>query len=365
MGAVAKILKAAETKQAADPAAMAERLSELQERVSALPTSTGSLGELSKVAPTAEQESRRNALKWLAVTGAGAVGVGAILRALKAGHERRRRERFIEDIDPYAGMPGREITIPLPHMAKTSSAKEAGILVPALAAAAAAPAAARAAGSGVGNIWERLKGGTRRGVSHLFASTGSPWDEPWFLPAAIVAGLGGGYLGYSKLDKLLEARREARSGRETAKARKEFEEALRAQYTQSELLEQAGKKQPKLKAPDEGGFKFAGAMGMVADAFAQAHVSGELAEQFASMEKSAQGGLEPPRGFGWHSFKGSGRKALGVYLAALALLTAAGTGAGYSFVKSREVKRRKHDIAKDVMRRRALTTPPTITVEPA
>jgi hypothetical protein len=352
MGAVAEIIKAAETKQAVDPAAMAERLSELQQRVSAMPRASESFGALSKVTPTAKQESRRNALKWLAITGVGAAGIGALLRAMKAGHENRRRERLIEDIDPYAGMPGREITIPLPHTAKTASAKEAGILGPAVITAATAPAAARAVGSSAGGIWESLKRKVGKGYEHLFAPTGSPWDDPWFLPAAIGTGLGAGYLGYSKLDKLLEARREARAEREMSKARKEFEDALRSQYMQSELLEQAGKGRPKLSDSGEGGFKFASAMGRVADAFAQAHVSGELEEQFASMEKSAQGVPEQPQGFGWHSLKGSGRKALGAYLAALALLTAAGAGAGYSFVKGRETKRRKHDIARDIMRRR-------------
>lgn len=105
-------------------------------------------------------------------------------------------------------------------------------------------------------------------------------------------------------------------------------------------------------------------MGFVADAFARAHVSGELQEQFDTLEKSAQDPAAT-QGFGWQSFKGSGRKAIGAYLAALALLGVAGGAAGYSFVKGREPKRRKFEMAKDIMRRRSMITPPTVTVEPA
>jgi len=364
MGAVAELIKAAELKQAVDPSAMASKLDALQQRATKMPSAADSLASLSKLTPTAEQESRNNALKWIAATGIGAAGLGAILRGLRSHREGTRRKKLIEDIDPYAGMPGREITIPLPHTKKSSVEKKANPLIPAAIAAATAPSVARAAGSSVGDVWEKTKGGVRKGFEHLFAPTGSAFDNPWFLPGALAAALGGGYLGYSQLDNLLEGRREERAARQMARARKEFEDALRAQYRESELFEQAGKNRPKLS--DGGSFKFsaAGMMGVVADAFAQAHTAGELDAQFASMEKEAQDLPEEQQGFGWNSFKGSGRKALGAYIAALAVLTAAGGAAGYSFVKGREGTRRKHEMAKDVMRRRALATPPTVTVEP-
>ena len=367
MGVVAELIKAAETKEAVDPSVMSKRLDELQQRAAAAPPASSAFSSLSKVAPTSEQESTRNALKWLAITGVGAAGLGALMRGLRARNEGTRRQKLIEDINPYAGMPGREITIPLPHMAKKSSEEKAaiGLAVPAAIAATAGPAVARSVGSSVGGMWDKLKGGASKGMEHLFAPTGSALDKPWFLPAAIAAGLGGGYLGYSKLDSMLEGSRKRRSERQIEKARKEFEDALRAQYRESELFEDASKGR-KAPGAGEGSFKFsaAGMMGVVADAFAQAHVAGELQEQFDQLEKSAAPGEEQP-GFGWGSFKGTGRKALGGYLAALALLTAAGGAAGYSFVKGREGKRRKYEIAKDIMRRRSLATPPTVTVEPA
>ena len=71
-------------------------------------------------------------------------------------------------------------------------------------------------GSGVGDVWEKAKGGVSKGMEHLFSATGSPLDSPWFLPAALAAGLGGGYLGYSQLDKMLDAARAERSERSVA-----------------------------------------------------------------------------------------------------------------------------------------------------
>lgn len=363
MGAVAEIIKAAETKEAVDPTSMLERLNKLETQAASIPSASTELQDLSKRVPTADQESGRKALKWVAISALGSAGVGALLRYMRSRNEGERRRKLVEDIDPYAGMPGREITIPLPHMKQSSLKKEANPLLPAAVIAATGPAAARAVGSSAGDIWDKIKGGTRSTFEHLFASTGSPLDKPWFLPAAIAASLGAGYLGYNKLDKSLESSRKSRSERSLARAKREFEDALKAQYLQSELDEGASKSKPKAALPPaDGGFKFAHALGVVADAFAQAHVTGELARHFETLEKSAQD--EEP-GFGWDSFKGTGRKALGAYLASLALLTAAGAGAGYSFVKGREKGRRKHDISRDILRRRSMTTPPMITVEPS
>jgi hypothetical protein len=240
--------------------------------------------------------------------------------------------------------------------------KEAGIMLPAAIAALAIPPTLRAAGSSIGGAWQGAKRGVSRGFEHLFSSTGSALDNPWFLAGAIAAGLGGGYLGYSQLDKYLEARREGRAQREIDKARKEFEDALRSQYRESELLEQTSKGRRGTTTPS-GSFKFsaAGMMGVVADAFAQAHVNGELEEHFTSIEKQAAEGA----GDDIFQWKGAGRKSLGVYLAALALLTAAGAYGGYSFVKSREKPRIKHELAKEYLRRRTLATPPSVTVETA
>jgi hypothetical protein len=363
MGAIAELIKAAEEKQAISPSVVADKLDVLQRHASSLPPVSEALQSLSQKAPTAEQESGRSALKWIAITGLGAAGVGALLRLMRARREAASRRKLYDEVDPYAGVPGREITVPIPKMPKQGMDKSAaGLALPAAAiAAASAPAAMRAAGTSVGGLWEKAKGGVTRGFEHLFAPTGSPFDAPWFLPTAIAAGLGGGYLGYKQLDKVLEKMRERRSERQLAAAKQEFEEALRTQYREAELAERATKGGRRVSGVEsEGGFKFssAGMMGFVADTFAQAHVNGELEEQFASLEKSAQ----TDESGGWT--KGLGRKSLGAYLAMLAILAAAGGAAGYSFVKGREPERRKHELAKEILRRRSLATPPTVSVEP-
>lgn len=367
MGILAELVKAAEEKQAVDPTITAQKLEELRQRIAAAPPASEALGALERAVPTSESESTRNALKWLAITSLGSAAVGALFRAIRAGRESSRRRQLEREIDPYRGIPGREITIPLPHMKRLSGEKKASIAVPAAIAAATGPAALRAAGGSVGESWENLKGQVSRGMEHLFTPTGSPFDKSWFLPAAIGASLVSGYLGYSELDKLLDRLREKRVSRQMARARREFEDALRAQYREAELAEEATKGR---KGSPSGGFKFsaAGMMGFVADAFAQSHINGEFQEQLAMLEKSAQQSQSQPQSQPqesvWQSLKGGGRKALGVYLATLALLSAAGAGAGYSLVKSREPRRRKHEIAKEILRRRAIATPPTVTVEP-
>ena len=362
MGAIAELIKAAENKEAAGSAATLKQLEALQRRADAIPPASEAFTSLSQKTPTSEEESRRNALKWIAIAGAGGAGLGVLLRTLRAGREAVGRRRLLEEADPYAGMPGREITIPLPKFSepKEAMAKSAvGMLLPAAIAAATIPTAARAAGSDIGGMWDAAKGGVSRGVEHLFSSTGSPWDSPWFLPAAIGAGLGAGYLGYSQLDKVLEKVRKNRSTRHVEEAKQEFEDALRTQYREADLAEKATKG-TRRSGGNDGGFKFsaAGMMGFVADAFAQAHVNGELQEQFNSLEKSA---LDEEGSSSWT--KGLGRKSLGAYLAALALLTVAGGTAGYSYAKSREPERRKHQIAKELLRQRAMSVPPTVSVE--
>jgi len=368
MGAIAEIIKAAEEKRAVDPSAVIDQINAMQSQLSKDQSEPDALKELSAKVPTAKEESASRAKKYIAATALTMLGIGAALRLMRARKEGKSRKRLIEGGGVYAGIPGREITVPLPHMKRSSAndglSKDAGFVLPAALAALTIPPALRAAGSSVGSAWEGAKRKVSHGFETLFTPTGSALDNPWFLAGAIAAGLGGGYLGYSQLDKYLESRREGRAQREIDKARKEFEDALRAQYRESELLEQSGKGKRALPATG-GSFKFssAGMMGVVADAFAQAHVSGELNAQLASIEKQAAD--EESAGDRIFQWKGAGNKSLGVYLAALALLTAAGAYGGYSFVKSRERPRIKHQLAKEYLRRRSLATPPTVSVETA
>lgn len=348
---------AALVKQAAPTTRMPEefmsRLEQLEQEAGAPTTGEADLAQMSAAnLPTTGQESWRHALKWLAVSGATAATVGAALRLLRARSESKRRERLVSELDPYLGMPLREIAVPIaaPKRSNVDIAllKEAGVLLPALGVSAlAAPSLMRGAGSNVGQVAESMKEKGHGLARHLFERTGNASDNPWFYPALLAATTVAGYAGYKGLDALLNTMRERRSSRTIDQAKQEFEQALRTQYEQSGLAEQAGVK----TSADQ--------LGLIADAFGRAHVSGELAEQLATLEKvgfDEEGKLTS-------TTRGLGNKALGLYLTALAVLTAAGGVGGYQYVKSRETGRRKYEVAKDILRRRQLARPAMVTVE--
>ena len=356
MGSLAKLIKQAVPAPATQmPEEFMSRLERLEQEAGAPTTGKADLARMTTLnLPTAGQESWRRTLKWLAVSGAGAATLGALLRLLRARSESGRRQRLIAEMNPYLGMPSREITIPLISPKQASAIKtlfkEAGILLPALAVSAlAAPAVMRGVSSGVGQAIEPVKARGRGLAEHLFAQTGRVSDNPWFYPALLAVTAVSGYAGYKGLDYLLDRMREQRSRRTIGQARQEFEQALRTQYEQSELSERAG---VKLSAAQ---------LGLVADAFGKAHVSGELTAQLATLEKA---GAEEEEGKLTSMTRGLGSKALGLYLTALAVLTTAGAFGGYHAIKGREVQRRKHEAAKDILYRRQLVSPPLVTVEP-
>lgn len=366
MGTLAELVKDAEAiKDAAlpspsgQPAAFLQELEKIRTRAREPATAPADIARMRAPAefggfglPSAREEGRTRALGLLGKIGIGAATLGAILRLLRAGAERARHEELSEFADPYAGAPTRDIRVPFSVVEKGGE-KTAGWALPiAAGATVAAPTVARAAGTGLSELAGRGAEGVERGAGHLFRSTGSPWDEPWVYPAAIAGSIGATYLGYKTIDALLGALKRRRAARELEEAKTEFEEALAAQHRQSELAGQAGVK-----------YSAAGAVGCMADVLARSHLSGELDEQ---LEKLAAA-FEPTeeRGPLWRYTRGLGSKAFGVYLAALTALTLASAAGGYHLAKSREGKRKQYEAAKELLRRRRVSEPPQVAVEPA
>ena len=366
MGTLAELVKDAEAAKEAklpDPSSSPDEflkaVEELRQRATEPATSPADVARMTAPVaaggfglPSARVEGRSRALSMLGKIGIGAATAGAILRLLRAGAERARRQELVEDVGPYAGVPTREITVPF-SVVKKGSTKKAGWALPALAGTAiAAPTVARAAGvrasEALGAGAEKVRGG----VGHLFRATGSPWDEPWIYPAAVLGSIGATYLGYKGVDAILNALRRRRAARELEQARQEFEDALASQYQQSELAEQAGVK-----------YSSAGAVGCMADVLARSHISGELAEQ---LEKFAQE-FQPTEKHGplWQYTRGLGSKTFGLYMAALTALALASAAGGYHLAKSREGKRKQYEAASELLRRRRLAEPPRVVVEPA
>jgi len=294
--------------------------------------------------PSARSETLRSALKWLTIAGGTALTAGVALRLLRASGEAARRRNIINELGPYAGMPGREIHVPI--AVKHGAVKKAA-LVPWLAGAAlTAPSVVRAAGGHISDVAGRAWEKTKDISDKAWAPSGRAVDAPWFLPAAALGTAAAGYLGYRGLDKLLDALRKKRTSRSIAGAKKEFERALTIQRQQAALAGDAGVKYSSV--------------GEFVDMLAEAHVSGELAEQVITLAKA--GAIDPTQSDRkwWH---GSAGAAAGGYLALLAVLGSAALGTGYSFARGREELRKKHEAARDFLRRRMSAEMPRVTVE--
>lgn len=269
--------------------------------------------------PTSTEESKQRALKWALGLGLGAVGVGALIRALRGVRELRQRPL----ISAGDVVPGRELSVRLPKRASDDQLdKEARWYI--------------------GDFVDWLRRKSKGVAQHLTTRTGSPFDSIWFPTLAAAAGAGGAYLGYKGVGKLIDAVAERRKRRQLEDAKREFEQALRAQAREAELASEAG-------------VKYSADMGTAASILAQAHVSGELYAQLDSMDKAA--GLEDdptaesviPKGLGW--------KGLGVYLALLAALGTAGGAAGYHYAKKHDPSQKRYKALQRVLKRRQMATP--------
>ena len=156
-------------------------------------------------------------------------------------------------------------------------------------------------------------------------------------PLAWIAGIAGTYGGYKLANALIEKVDKRRRARELAKAEHDFERALSARLTT----------------------KPASLIGAAVDGVADAYVSGELLKQAETLPAPES---EDGKAW-WDSMRGAGGTATGGYLALLTLLASLGGVGGYQWVKRREVDRRKFEAAKELMLRRQLSSPPTVTVD--
>ncbi len=350
MGSLAKCLKRAGLAEADDQKQQfTQRLSSIETALKDAPT-TGSADIARMEAPidrggfnlpSARSETMRSALKWLAISGGTALTAGVLLRLMRASGETARRRRIIKELDPYAGVPGREIHVPI--ATKRGEVKEAALWPWLLAA----PATARMAGGHISDVAGRAMEKVKDVSEKAWAPSGRAIDAPWFLPALALGTVGAGYLGYSGVDKVLGSLRKRRARRELAKAKSEFEQALQVQRQQGTLAGGAGT-------------KYSSVIGELVDILAGAHVSGELARQIETFTK--EGAFDPTQTQRkwWH---GSAGAATGGYLALLAVLGTLAAGGGYAFAKGREEKRRKHEAARGLLRRRRLAEPPRVIVE--
>lgn len=349
MGALAELIDAATHEKSAVSRERLLHMVGAAEQTAHQPTTgAADLSQMSQTIPTTQQEAFRRSMQWLATAGVTAATAGVLLRALRAARESGGRKRLLEELAPESTSLGGEQTLELPVIKKTAA------VWPWLTAATlVAPTALRAAGSSVGKATEEAGESVHAGMRHLFTPTESPLTHPWVIPAITATVAASGLLGYKVLDRMLENRRESRATRDMTRAKREFENALRSQYRESELAEQAGvKTSADITA------------GIVVDALAQAHASGELAAQLATLQKQAAIPGSEDEGTLSKWTRGAGGTGTGMYLTLLALLGTLGAAGGYSFVKSREEPRKKYEVARDVLRRRLLSQPAKVTVEP-
>ena len=343
MGAITELVE-----QAEQGAVKQARLDSLREaakaRFESLPSIADSSAVLEGLVPSARQETNRQALRWLAAAGLISATAGGTIGLARALSERRRRKELVSKLEPYTDAAAREIRVPIPTK-RADYTKEAALWPWLVGAAAATPPALRAVGGHVEDVGRGALEGAQDIGRHLFTPTGSPFDNPYFLTAAIATALAGGYGGYRGISALSERRRDREVNRKLEAARKEFEQALRAQF--------------------KGGTKKSSAeqFGAALDALSVAHASGELDEQYASLEKAALSPDVPEEGLFTRATRGTGSKALGGYIALLALLAATGAGAGYVFQRGREKPRMEFEATRDLLRRRGLVQPPAITAE--
>jgi hypothetical protein len=368
MGILAEAVKQAAPTQDSETSAFLTRLNKLEQQAAKPSNAESDLSYMTEQMglPTAKQEMWQNTLRMLAKAGLTSAQFGALLRAMRARGEDARRKELLSDLSAFKGdVPGRGVLAPV---------KMAGLGTLAVGASM-VPTGLRAMGTDVEGVGDSIKNQSRKLYEHLFATTGKAEDNPLFYPLMLATVLGSGYAGYKGLDEQLDKVRGERASREIEQAKKEFERALSAQYQQAQMAADSGVKTSAERA------------GMVVDGLAKAHVSGELARQLASLEKAAAGDTPDPESdteavapspqptrvqsldaldpdqhkAPWTL--GAGNKALGIYLATLALLAAAGAGAGYHGVKAHETSRRKYDVARELLRRRALGNPPVVTTE--
>jgi hypothetical protein len=287
MGEFARLAKAAAAERTWE-----EKLQEQQKR----------LGEF---IPSSEQEATSKALANIAKFREDAfrMGYGARLRK----HMESGTESLLED--PTLGVPGREVVIDLPATKRgwydpRLRSKEAGILSPLID-----PAVETAE-----DLYTGARNKAEEKLERLTRTTSDPTTLPWYAPHMALSAPTYAIEGYRQAEKDRQAQLLAALEKRVESSRKEFDKALKEEYTLSRKQASAGE---------------------VVDLLARFHV------------KRAEGGLN---------------QALGYYLA-LAALAAKGTHmATKDWVESRDPRHQYASALKELVKERMRQNPPPIQV---
>jgi hypothetical protein len=182
--------------------------------------------ELRQHVPTTEEETVAKALSNLDSLRAIAHRLGYMVRS---SQHARGVQHLLED--PTPGIPGREVLIRMPMpAAKALPEKTAGFLDwtlgPLLRPARQAVEDAKLEAQRVGS--EEL--------SDLTRITSEPSTLPWYLPTAALTAPQAFTAGHRQADKELDTRTNTEMDAQIAEARKQFEDALRAEYSEGRQM---------------------------------------------------------------------------------------------------------------------------------
>jgi hypothetical protein len=309
---------------ATDDEAMKERVKTLSKGIGGIDTGTKSL---------------LKALGWGAGLGIPAALIVGLLksRAFESA-EKRRKKLMREQLDIERAkrdliVPPRETQVPI----KAAMEKDAGLALPlAIVAGLLAPA-------GYKFIRDKLKGmSVGDAYKNLFRVTENPLTHP--LGAPLILGLPVLSAGIANklLNKRFEEIRRERMERERQEAEEEFRSALETEYSGSKVAGLA--ERIDLLADIYTGDALPG----ITARFTKQAYDGDPAVELAQSEASP--------------WTGAGNKITGLYLAALLALTgAAGVGA-WQYAKRTDPERKKSKALMRLARRRALATPPVLSV---
>lgn len=269
---------------------------------------------LRKHVPLSRDEGEQNAAQTINNLRNLVFALGYHLRSnkLKGGPE-----QLIDREEDGVGIPGREVMIGLPQV-KTSwytpnlRSKEAGLL--------------SALTTPLGNLMDDAKLELSRVADEkkekLTRVTSDPTTVPTFLPS-LALGVPSSFMeGYQKADTDADAARGHEVDTKLERAKKEFEEALLAEYSARKKAASAGE---------------------LFDGAAQLFIAGKL-------EKAADGEFN---------------QGLGAYLALAALLGTGAHSVAKSYYEKRDPNRQKLKAVREAIQMRMSKRPPTVLVEPA
>jgi hypothetical protein len=264
--------------------------------------------ELRQHMPTTEEETVAKALSNLDSLRAIAQRLGYLMRS---SQHARGVQPLLED--PTPGIPGREVLIRMPMpAAKELPEKMAGFLDwtlgPLLRPARQAVEDAKLEAQRMGS--EEL--------SDLTRVTSEPSTLPWYYPTAVLTAPQAFMAGHRQADKELDTRTNAKMDAQIMEARKQFEEALRAEYSEGRQMKVA--------------------------------TAGELLDGLARIHtKSADGELG---------------QAAGLYLAVASLLGGVSHMAVKDWWEKRDPQQQRLSAMREAIKKRIRGSPPPVLVAP-